>query len=192
MVKTKLAIMASGTGSNFLAIMEKITQENWPIEITRLVVDHADANVINYANQFNVPVLVVDYHDGKKETEAKIIRQLQADKVSGIVLAGYMRILSAEFISHYPNRILNIHPALLPSFPGRHGIQDAYDYGVKVTGVTIHFVDATVDGGQIVAQSPVDIYDNETVEHLEPRIHEVEHRLYPTTIQNLVQRGVFQ
>ncbi|WP_413627586.1 phosphoribosylglycinamide formyltransferase [Fructilactobacillus vespulae] len=189
--KKKIAIMASGTGSNFLAIMQRIAQQKLQIEVVRLVVDHDDAPVINYAKQFNVPVLTVSYQAGKQLAEQQIIAQLQNDQVDGIILAGFMRILSADFINYYPNRIINLHPALLPSFPGRHGIDDAYNYGVKITGITIHFVDATVDGGQIIAQAPVEITETDTIESLATKIHSLEHSLYPTTIQKLVDKGVF-
>ncbi|KRM78427.1 phosphoribosylglycinamide formyltransferase [Lapidilactobacillus dextrinicus DSM 20335] len=193
MVKTtRLAVMASGTGTNFSALMAAIKTQNLPIQIVRVVVDHANAPVIQRAAAENVPVLVVSYQNGKAAAEAKILAQLATDKVAGIILAGYMRILSADFVQQYPQRIINLHPALLPSFPGRRGIEDAYHYGVKMTGVTVHFVNAGVDSGEIIAQAAVPIDEGESLAALEAQIHQVEHQLYPATIKKLVEKGVFE
>lgn len=193
MVKiTRLAVMASGNGTNFSALQEMITTEQLPIEIVRVIVDHANAPVIQRAAAVQIPVLVVDYSQGKAQVEAEILEQLHHDQVAGIILAGYMRILSPHFVAQYPRRIINLHPALLPSFPGRCGIEDAYDYGVKITGVTVHFVNAGVDSGEIIAQVPVPIKEEASLADLEVKIHQVEHQLYPATIKKLVEKGVFE
>ncbi|WP_275527742.1 formyltransferase family protein, partial [Oenococcus oeni] len=109
----------------------------------------------------------------------------------GILLAGFMRVIGPDLLLAFPNRIINIHPALLPSFPGRHGIEDAFEYGVKVTGVTIHYVDNGVDSGEIIAQAPVRIKESDNLESLEKRIHRLEYRLYPQTLRQLIKKGVF-
>jgi phosphoribosylglycinamide formyltransferase-1 len=106
------------------------------------------------------------------------------------VLAGYMRIIGKDLLESFPNKILNIHPSLLPSFPGLHGIKDAYNYGVKITGITIHFVDAGVDTGPIVAQATVAITEEDTLESLEEKIHQLEHHWYPKVIAEITQKGV--
>ena len=112
--------------------------------------------------------------------------------MTGILLAGYMRILTPYIVQAFEQRILNIHPALLPSFPGNNAIEDAWHAGVKVTGVTIHYVDTGVDSGQIIAQTPVLISEDETIDELTERIHDAEHQLYPETVAKLIKEGVFQ
>lgn len=190
---TRLAVMASGQGSNFAALHARLVKEHWPATIVRLIVDQAEAAVIDKARAVGVPVTLVDYqaYASRKQAEAVILKQLVADQVDGILLAGYMRILSAQFVALYPNKIINIHPALLPSFPGRHGIEEAFEYGVKVTGVTIHYVTAGVDSGQIIAQAPVIINDGDSLSQLAEKIHQVEHHLYPQTLKQLLKAGVF-
>lgn len=191
---TRLAIMASGNGTNFAALIAYIKKEKLPVEIVRLVVDHDDVKVIQLAKAANVPIFMINYKDypNRGEAEKQILKQLATDQIDGILLAGYMRILTPQFVQAYPQRIINIHPALLPSFPGIHGIDDAYHYGVKVTGVTIHFVNDGVDSGQIIAQEPVRIEADDSLDSLEAKIHAVEHQLYPKTLQKLITEGVFK
>ncbi|ANZ57906.1 phosphoribosylglycinamide formyltransferase [Fructilactobacillus lindneri] len=191
---TRLAVMASGNGTNFAALLKYIQSQKLPAQIVRLVVDHDDVKVIQIAKQENVPIFIINYKDypNRKDAEAKILQQLAADQVDGILLAGYMRILTPQFVQAYPQKIINIHPALLPSFPGRQGIDDAYNYGVKVTGVTIHFVNDGVDSGKIIAQEPVRIEADDSLDSLEAKIHAVEHQLYPKTLQKLITEGVFK
>lgn len=189
---TRLAIMGSGNGTGFSAIMNYIDQKQLAIQIVLLVVDHDDAPIIKRAETLNIPVFIVNYHDSRRTVEQHIIDQLKEKQVSGVILDGYMRILSPEFVRNYPKKIINIHPALLPSFPGRHGIKDAFDYGVKITGVTIHYVDDGVDSGEIIDQVAVPIETTDTLASLEGKIHIAEHQLYPKTIQTLVEKGVFK
>ncbi len=189
----RLAVMASGRGSNFAALQAAILNEALPAKIVRVIVDQKEAAVIEKAKAAGIPVTLVDYHAFASRTQAEsiILDRLASDHIDGILLAGYMRILSAHFVATYPNRIINIHPALLPSFPGRHGIEDAFHYGVKVTGVTIHYVTAGVDSGQIIAQVPVKIEDGMSLAALAVSIHEVEHVVYPQTLKHLLKEGVF-
>lgn len=191
---TRLAVMASGNGTNFAALLAYIKQAKLPVEIVRLVVDHDDVKVIDLAKEAQVPVFTINYKDypNRETAEKQILQQLADDEIDGILLAGYMRILTPQFVKVYPQKIINIHPALLPSFPGRHGIDDAYNYGVKVTGVTIHFVNDGVDSGKIIAQEPVRIEDDDSLDSLEAKIHTVEHKLYPKTLQKLIKEGVFK
>ncbi len=191
---TRLAVMASGNGTNFAALLAYIKQAKLPVEIVRLVVDHDDVKVIDLAKEAQVPVFTINYKDypNRETAEKQILQQLADDEIDGILLAGYMRILTPQFVKAYPQKIINIHPALLPSFPGRHGIDDAYNYGVKVTGVTIHFVNDGVDSGKIIAQEPVRIEDDDSLDSLEAKIHTVEHKLYPKTLQKLIKEGVFK
>ncbi|GAA3178879.1 phosphoribosylglycinamide formyltransferase [Fructilactobacillus sanfranciscensis] len=191
---TRLAVMASGNGTNFAALLAYIKQAKLPVEIVRLVVDHDDVKVIDLAKEAQVPVFTIIYKDypNRETAEKQILQQLADDEIDGILLAGYMRILTPQFVKAYPQKIINIHPALLPSFPGRHGIDDAYNYGVKVTGVTIHFVNDGVDSGKIIAQEPVRIKDDDSLDSLEAKIHTVEHKLYPKTLQKLIKEGVFK
>lgn len=184
----QLAVFASGTGSNFSALAHFFAQRE-VAQIAVLVCDHDDAKVLEKAERCGIPTLVVDYqaYPNKAAVEAAIVAQLPP--VDLIVLAGFMRIIGPTLLSAFPNRVINLHPALLPSFPGRNGIGDAWDYGVKVTGVTVHYVDAGIDSGAIIAQQAVTITPTTTRESLEAQIHEVEHQLLPQVIANLIQQG---
>lgn len=184
----RVAIFVSGNGTNFEALM----QASLPMDVVMLVCDHDNVPVIERAAKYHVPVVLSQVKKGvsKIQRETQLLTQLRAAKVEAILLAGYMRIVGTTLLAAYPRRIVNIHPALLPSFPGRTGIEDAFAAGVKVTGVTIHFVDAGVDSGPIIAQEPVRRYDDDQLSDLETRIHEVEHQLYPKTVRNLIEKGV--
>lgn len=169
----KVAIFASGNGSNFEAIVRYF--ENKDVEFL-CVSDKKDAYVFERAKNCGVQSVHVPF----KET-ADFLR---ANKFDLVVLAGYMRILSAEVLRLAD--FINIHPSLLPSFKGMHGIKDAYDYGVKVTGVSVHYVNEEVDAGKIIAQVPVFIEEGMSLEALEEKIHHVEHKLYPVVVNNLL------
>lgn len=185
----KIAVFASGTGSNFDALQAKFVDPASGVTIAVMVCDHADAPVVAKAHAAGIPVVLVNYKaaGSKAAAEQSIIDQLPP--VDLIVLAGYMRILGATLLAAYPGKIINLHPALLPSFPGRTGIEDAYDYGVKVTGVTVHYVDAGVDSGTIIAQEPVRILPGQSLADLETAIHAVEHQLLPATVLSLIEKG---
>jgi phosphoribosylglycinamide formyltransferase-1 len=180
-----IAVFASGTGSNFSAIAQAVKRKKLACGLKLLVCDNPKAKVIDKARRAKVEVLIVDREKfpSKREFEAVIISRLKKDAIDLIVLAGFMRILSPEFVEAFKGRIINIHPSLLPSFKGSNGIHDAYDYGAKVTGVTVHFVDEHMDHGPIILQKAIPIKENDTPESLEKRIHALEHKLYPQAIR---------
>ncbi|MFA5100043.1 MAG: phosphoribosylglycinamide formyltransferase [Candidatus Omnitrophota bacterium] len=184
-----IAIFASGRGSNFEAVARAIRQKRLSCKIKLLVCDNPQAKVIEKARNAGVDALVIErsaFAD-KKAFEQAIIKRLKKDGIDLIVLAGFMRLLSAEFVRAFHNRIINIHPALLPAFKGSHGIADAFAYGAKVTGITVHFVDEHMDHGPIILQEAIPIKENDTLASLEGRIHRLEHRLYPKAIQLFAQ-----
>ncbi|RRG18406.1 phosphoribosylglycinamide formyltransferase [Weissella viridescens] len=189
----RLAVFASGHGTNFAAILDAIQAQGLSCQIVRLVVDKANAGALAIANAHHIPTLVVNYKaaGSRQAVEQQIIDQLTADGAQGILLAGYMRIITPTLLQAFPQKVINIHPALLPSFPGTHGIEDAFHYGVKITGVTVHFVDEGTDTGQIIDQQAVHIADDDTLESLEAKIHDVEHHLYPTVLAQLLKEEVF-
>lgn len=191
--KVNLAVFASGTGTNFQALNDAILQRNLNAEIVRLIVDKSTAGALNLAKLFGIPATAIKYSNYETKTEAEqvIINQLETDQVDGILLAGYMRILTPKLIDAYSGKIINLHPAMLPKFPGRHSILDAFEAGVSETGVTVHFVDNGIDTGEIIAQEAVPILVNDTIDLLETRIHNVEHVLYPNTLAKLIDEGVF-
>lgn len=191
--KVKLAVFASGTGTNFQALNDAILQRNLNAEIVRLIVDKSTAGALNLAKLFGIPATAIKYsnYETKIEAEQVIINQLKTDQVDGILLAGYMRILTPKLIDAYSGKIINLHPAMLPKFPGRHSILDAFEAGVSEAGVTVHFVDNGIDTGEIIAQEAVPILVNDTIDLLETRIHNVEHVLYPNTLAKLIDEGVF-
>ncbi|MGV3488210.1 MAG: phosphoribosylglycinamide formyltransferase [Tuberibacillus sp.] len=188
----KIAVFASGTGSNFEAIEKAIRSGQIKADIALVVCDKPQAPVIEKAKAAGIPVLVLKPKDfpNKAAYEQVILDELKEKGVTFIVLAGYMRLIGSTLLRAYPNKIVNIHPSLLPSFTGLHAIEQAMQARVKVTGVTIHFVDEGMDTGPILAQQPVPIDENDTLETLEARIHEIEHMLYPKTLAALLNQNV--
>ena len=181
----KIAVLASGRGSNFVAIAKSLKKGLTSAELSLLVCDNPKALVLAKAKKLGIKTALVkreEYKD-KRDFEAAIIGYLKEEKIDLIVLAGFMRMLSNDFVSGFSNKIINIHPALLPSFKGTEGIKDAFDYGAKVTGVTVHFVDGKMDHGPIILQQALKIDENDTLESLEKKIHKIEHRLYPEAIR---------
>jgi phosphoribosylglycinamide formyltransferase-1 len=187
----RIAVFASGNGSNFQAIAEAIASGGVDATIAFLFCDKPKAYAIERANQFNIPVIsfTPKGFEDRVAYENEILKHLAEEKVDLVVLAGYMRIVGPTLLTAYADRIVNIHPSLLPDFPGRHGIQDAFEAGVPETGVTVHFVDEGVDTGPIIAQEKVAILPEDTLETLETRIHQVEHRIFPQVIQQLAQKN---
>lgn len=184
----RVAILASGNGSNFEALAHQFQAGLLLGKLTFVFSDHHNAYVLERARRLNIKAysFEVKEFENKAAYEKALLQLLQEQEIDLIVLAGYMRIIGKTLLSHYSNRILNIHPSLLPSFPGLHGIKDAYEYGVKVTGVTVHLVDDGVDTGPIIAQEPVMILPEDTLESLEEKIHQTEHRLYPKVLRDVL------
>jgi len=180
-----IAVLASGRGSNFSAIIRAAKKGKIKANLSLLVCDNPKAGAVGRAKRAGIKIAMVRREDfpSRDDFERKIIEHLQQHNIDLVVLAGFMRILGHELISRYENKIINIHPALLPSFKGAHGIKDAFDYGVKVTGVTVHFVDDQMDHGPIILQSPLKIEEDDTPESLEAKIHKLEHKIYPEAIK---------
>ncbi|USJ85521.1 phosphoribosylglycinamide formyltransferase [Lactiplantibacillus pentosus] len=187
----QIAVFASGNGTNFVALHQAIAARQLPATIALLVCDQPQAPVIAKARALQVPVLIVDFHDyaNKAAAEEIILTALQARQIDAVLLAGYMRIIGATLLTAYPHKIINLHPALLPKFPGRHGIEDAFAAGVSETGVTIHYIDAGIDTGQIIAQQTVPVKADDTLATLATRIHDCEHQFYPDVLQTLINEG---
>ncbi|MEO1783916.1 phosphoribosylglycinamide formyltransferase [Thermodesulfobium sp. 4217-1] len=185
MHRLKVGVLASGRGSNFKAIAQKA--EN--VEIVLLVVDKSDAKAIEIAKDLNIPYKVIDRKNfgNKEDFEREIINVLDSYSVELVVLAGFMRILGAEFVEHFKWRTMNIHPSLLPSFPGLHAHNQALEYGVKVSGCTVHFVDTGTDTGPIILQSAVCVLEDDSEESLSSRILEEEHKIYPFAVSLFAQ-----
>ncbi|MCT1903559.1 phosphoribosylglycinamide formyltransferase [Oceanobacillus sojae] len=182
----QISVFASGTGSNFDAMMQ---DEKIADSIVLLVCDKPGAAVVAKAEKFGVATLVLDpkSYPTKQEYEKVIYEKLQALEVEWIFLAGYMRLIGETLLSHYEGRIINIHPSNLPDFPGKDAIGQAYRAGVSETGVTVHYVDEGMDTGPIIAQEQIEMIPDETEEQLKTRIQAVEHRLYPNVIKQLTQ-----
>jgi phosphoribosylglycinamide formyltransferase-1 len=180
----RIAVFASGSGSNFQSIVDQIQQEKLDVSIELLVCDRPQAQVVERARQAHVPVFTFQpkQYESREAYEALILRELLERKVDLVVMAGYMRIITNTLVEPFYGRMINVHPSLLPSFPGIKAISQAYEYGVKVTGVTVHFVDGGLDSGPIIAQRAVNVGEGESEEALTQRIHTVEHELLPMVI----------
>ena len=180
-----LAVFASGRGSNFSAISRAIKNNKIKVKLRILVCDQPQAPVIKRAQAAGVRVVLADRRDfaSRRDFEIAIIQKLKDYKIDLIALAGFMRVLSPDFVKRYRNRIMNIHPSLLPAFKGAHAIADAYEAGVDSTGVTVHFIDEKVDHGPVILQRKIKIGDKDTLASLEKRIHLLEHKLYPQAIE---------
>lgn len=184
-----IAVFASGKGTNFNAIIKAVKNGLIKANLSVLICDNPSAGAIQKAKRAGIEVFLLKQNDFpcRKDFENKISCRLEKSKIDLIVLAGFMRILSPEFVRRYKNMILNIHPSLLPSFKGNQAIKDAFEYGVKITGATVHFVDEKMDHGPIILQEAVLIKQTDTLESLETRIHKIEHKLYPEAIRLFVE-----
>ncbi|HZD24037.1 MAG TPA: phosphoribosylglycinamide formyltransferase [Acidimicrobiia bacterium] len=181
-----IAVLASGSGTNLQALLD--TPAVRP-HIVLVLSDHPDARALERARAHGVEVATVlwaDY-DGRDSFSAALADLVEETGAKGVVLAGFMRVLGPSFVRRFPNRILNIHPSLLPAFPGAHAVKDALGHGVKVSGVTVHFVDEKVDNGPIITQIPVEVRPDDTVETLHARIQVEEHRIYPEVVTEFVE-----
>ncbi len=185
----KIGVLLSGSGTNLQAIIDAAA-EGLPVEIVHVVSSRPDAFGIERAHRAGIPVTVLnrDVYADPVEADRRIAETLRYAHAEYVVMAGYMRKVTPVLLDAFPDRVLNLHPALLPSFKGAHAIQDAFDAGVKVTGITVHFANEDYDEGPIVAQRAVEVREDDTHDDLEARIHEVEHVLYPEVLR-LVAEG---
>lgn len=179
-----IAVLVSGTGSNLQALIDRIGEGVLPARITAVVSNKSDAKGLARAARHGIPAIALppaDYPD-RAGHDAALLAAVRDSGAKAVVLAGYMRLLSPDFVAAYRNRILNIHPALLPSFPGMHGQRDAADYGVTIAGATVHFVDEQMDHGPVVIQAAVPACPDDDAASLGARIMTLEHRIYPQAV----------
>jgi phosphoribosylglycinamide formyltransferase-1 len=180
-----IAVLCSGNGSNLQAIIDKSRSGYIPATVALVVSDNKDAFAIVRAKSAGIETLVLNPKDFKsrEDFDREIVKHLKKKDISLVVLAGFMRLVSPYFVKEYKNRIMNIHPAVLPAFKGTHAVKDALEYGVRVTGVTVHFVDDKLDHGPIILQRSVDIRNGDTEEALLERVHQEEHKIYPEAVK---------
>ncbi len=181
----KLGVLISGSGSNLQAIINKCEAGELPAQVAVVISSRSDAYGLERAKSCNIPAIYIAREKFPNDVayNRAVLDKLQEYGTELVVMAGYMRLLGKEVLDAYPNRVMNIHPALLPSFAGAHGIKDALDYGVKVTGVTVHFANDIYDEGPIILQDAVPIQEGDTEDTLAERIHAVEHVIYPRAIK---------
>jgi phosphoribosylglycinamide formyltransferase 1 len=187
----KIAVFASGNGSNFQSIVDYIKEGKLKAHLALLVCDKPGAKVIERAKNAQIPSFVFNpkSYESKEHFEQDILQQLIEYEIDLIVLAGYMRLIGPTLLQPYQGKIMNIHPSLLPSFPGKNAIEQALEAGVKITGVTIHYVDEGMDTGPIIAQRAVEISEVDNAETLAQKIHQVEHTFYPEIIQQWINEN---
>jgi len=192
--KLRVGVLGSGKGSNFVAISDACAAGRIPAEIAVVLSDVQQSGILSHAKERNIPARFIE--PGRFRTklddnaERAFVEELQRANVNLIALAGFMRVLKGEFLRTFEGRIINIHPSLLPSFPGLEAWKQAFDYGVKVTGCSVHFVDAGVDSGPIIAQQTVPVLDSDTPESLHHRIQIAEHDLYPKCVAAIARGEV--
>lgn len=189
MANLKIGVLLSGSGTNLQAIIDAIAHDALPVEIVHVVSSRPDAYGIERARTASIPVTVLnrEVYADPQAADARIVEALRAAGTEYVVMAGYMRKLTPVVLDAFPDRVLNLHPALLPSFKGAHAIQDAFDAGVKVTGVTVHLANEDYDKGPIVAQRAVVVREADTIDDLEARIHATEHILYPEVLRIIAE-----
>ncbi|MDO4502625.1 MAG: phosphoribosylglycinamide formyltransferase [Coriobacteriia bacterium] len=185
----KIAVLVSGSGTNLQAIIDAVANDGLPVEIVRVVSSRPDAYGIERAQAAGIPVTVLNrsIYEDREAADQMIVDACKADGAEYLVMAGYMRMLTPVVLNAFPDHVLNLHPALLPSFKGAHAIDDAFNAGVKVTGVTVHLANEEYDKGPIVAQRAVVVEESDTVDDLEARIHAVEHQLYPEVLRIIAE-----
>ncbi len=184
-----LAVLISGNGSNLQALIDAIAQGKLAAKIEVVLSDNLSAFGLERARKANIPTEVIERKKfGNRESfEEALLHALKTYPVQWVVLAGFMRLLSSKFLKAYPNQVLNIHPALLPLFPGMHAIEKAFEQGVQETGCTVHLVDEGCDTGPILAQKKVEVLKTDTLESLTAKIHAAEHILYPEVLNKIAQ-----
>lgn len=187
--KLRIGVLASGGGTNLQSIIDGCQTGNINAEIVTVISNNPNSGALNRASSAGIMTQCIDHRSFKKrdDFDCKVVSALKESNVQLVVLAGFMRIIGQRFLDAYPSRIMNIHPALLPSFPGLHVQQKALDYGARFAGCTVHFVDGGVDTGPIIAQAVVPVLDNDTEESLSARILVQEHKIYPQAIEWFAQ-----
>lgn len=191
MEKMKIGVLLSGSGTNLQAILDEIAAGSISCEVSLVVASRPDAYGIKRAEKACVPLLVMskDRYADPESADQMIVDALKESEAELVVMAGYMRKVTPVMLEAYKNKVINLHPALLPSFIGAHAIKDAFEARVKVTGVTVHLANEDYDRGSIIFQEAVPVYDEDTLDDLEERIHAVEHRIYPEVLDKIA-RGV--
>ncbi|MEX2273867.1 MAG: phosphoribosylglycinamide formyltransferase [Vicinamibacterales bacterium] len=186
-----LGVLISGRGTNLQSILDAVSAGRLDARIAIVISNREDAAGLERARGAGVDTLVLDHraHESREAYDAELIDALQSRQVDLVCLAGFMRILSPAFIEAFPNRILNIHPSLLPAFPGINPPYQAWEHGVKISGATVHLVDESLDGGPIVRQEALEVLASDTAESLAARILEIEHRIYPEAIAHVLRGG---
>ena len=187
-----IGVLLSGSGTNLQAIIDRIEDGSLNCRIVKVISSRPDAYGLKRAEAAGIPTLALnrDVYADPIAADELIVREMREAGAEYIVMAGYMRMVRDPLLDAYPDRVLNLHPALLPSFKGAHAIQDAFDAGVKVTGVTVHFENTEYDKGPIVAQRAVEVLEDDTLDSLEERIHATEHALYPEVLGLLAAGAV--
>ena len=182
--RLKLGVMASGSGSNFEAIAQSIVDGHLNADIQVVIYNNPDAKVVDRAKRFDVPAVLLNHRlfESREALDQAIVTTLKDHAIEWVIMAGWMRIVTPVLINAFPNRILNIHPSLLPSFKGNRAVEQALSAGVKITGCTVHLVVPEVDSGTIIMQAAVPVLPDDTTETLQNRIHEQEHQIYPKAI----------
>lgn len=183
--KLRIGVLASGGGTNLQSIIDACSAGTIDAQIVRVICNNPDAGALKRAGDAGIPYCCINHRDfaTRSAFDGAVIAQLKEDGVELVVLAGFMRIVGADFVDAFPHRIMNIHPALLPAFPGLNVQKKALEYGARFAGCTVHFIDSGVDTGPIIAQAVVPVFDDDTEESLSARILEQEHRLYPHAIR---------
>lgn len=187
----QLGVLVSGNGSNLQAILDAISSRFLQADLRIVISDNPKAYAIERAQKANIPFVIIEKKnfENKHLFEKALVSALKNAEVNWVVLAGFMKILSKDFLQEFPNRVINIHPSLLPAFPGLHAIDQAWNHGVKVTGCTVHLVDEGCDTGPILGQTAVLIESEDDLESLTKKIHKAEHELYPRILQYLAEKN---
>jgi len=188
----RLGVLVSGSGSNLQAILDACAARRIPAEVAVVICNVPDARALQRARDARVPTVVLPHHEHarREDYDSRVVAELRARGVELVCLAGFMRIVTPVLLSAFPQRVINIHPSLLPAFPGMHGVRQAFRAGVRVSGCTVHFVDAGTDSGAILIQAAVPVLEGDTEETLGARVLAQEHRIYPRAIQLIAEGRV--
>lgn len=188
----RVAVLASGSGSNFQALVDALNVAGSPARVELLVCNVPGAGALGRANRAHVASVVVDHKlfASRADFDREVLQALSEHNIELVALAGYMRLVTPTFLAAFPGRVINVHPALLPAFPGMHAVRQALEKGVRVTGVTVHFVDEGTDTGPIIAQAVVPVLPGDDEASLGARVHAEEHQLYPRVVQAIARGHV--